>query len=121
MKKVTNFLKAFALVTALLATSFLTGCIKETPLEKETTLTIQLDYIGGGGYYNDNIAAVPSGLIIGSNGPFTIDKDQTYTLEYKADANFPVITKSWKPTSGAWKIHCYKSGNTAYLQVLPGN
>jgi hypothetical protein len=121
MKKRVNLLKSFTLATILLAVTFLPGCVKEAPLEKEITLTIQLDYIGGGGYYNDNIAAVPSGLIIGSNGPFTIDKDQTYTLEYKADANFPVITKSWKPSSGVWKIHCYKSGNTAYLQVIPGN
>jgi hypothetical protein len=93
------------------------GCTKD----KMSQVKIQIDYSGTGGYYNDNIDAVPSGLIVGENGPYTADPDKTYTLEYKASSNFSVITKQWSPTSGPWKIHCYVEGNIAYMIATPGN
>ena len=105
------------MLALLLVSVELCSCTKD----KLAKITIQIDYIGAGGYYNDNIDAVPTGLNIGSNGPYTADPDKTYTLEYKADNNFPVITKTWSPTSGPWKIHCYVQGNQEYITAFPGN
>lgn len=109
--------KVWLYLLACIGIAFFSSCQKE----KATQLTVQIDYIGAGGYYNDDIKGVPTGLIVGSNGPYTVDPGQTYTLEYKADDNFPVVTKMWKPTSGPWKIHCYVQGNVEYMNATPGN
>lgn len=73
-------------LTLLLCFCFL-GCKKESVPK----ITIKLEYLAEGGYYNDDIQAVPSGLILGSNGPYAFDINKTYNLEYKAGANFGVI------------------------------
>jgi hypothetical protein len=96
-------------------------CFAECTKRQDSSVKIQIDYLGSGGYYNDNIDAVPTGLTLGVNGPYPADPDKTYTLEYKASDNFPVITKTWSPTSGPWKIHCYVQGNNEYMEAIPGN
>lgn len=109
-------MKQVIIALLFISSTFLFSCQKE----KKTQVMVNIEYIGSGGYYNDNIEGVPSGLVIGENGPFPADPDKTYTIEYQADENFPVITKEWSPTGGPWTIHCYVTGNTEYIQVTPG-
>ena len=104
-----------SLLVAGIVVCFL-GCKKES-LPK---VTIKLEYLAAGGYYNDDIEAVPSGLTLGSNGPYVFDINKTYTLEYKAGASFNVIRQSWKPASAFWTIRCWVEGNRAYMQAIPG-
>lgn len=114
----TFFMKSIFFVAFILTAIALFGCKKENAM---TQVKIQIDYLGAGGYYNDNISGVPSGLSLGSNGPYPADPGQTYTVTYKADDNFPVITKMFTPTSGLWTIHCYVVANTEYITTMPGN
>ena len=116
MKKV--ILQKAAIVILSIVIAFLqTGCTKE----KMAQVSIKIDYLGAGGFYNDDIDGVPVGLSLGINGPYSADPERTYTIEYQADENFPVITRQWSPTSGPWTIHCYVQGNTEYITVTPGN
>jgi hypothetical protein len=95
------------------------GCKKEE-VPKKTYVKVQIDYIGSGGYYNDNINGVPSGLIVGTNGPYEIDPGTQYHLQYKAASNFPEITLDWTPTKGSSStIHSYVTGNTEHIEVIP--
>lgn len=111
--------KIFLALLMGVAISGIFGCEKDVTVET-AEVYVQLDYIGSGGYYNDNIDGVPSGLQIGSlNGPYPAEPGRTYTIEYQASSSFPVITKSWTPTSGTWTIRCYVQGNTEYIQVSP--
>lgn len=105
-------------IAVLLVVGF---CLSQCTKQQSSSVKIQIDYLGSGGYYNDNIDAVPTGLTLGINGPYPADPDKTYTLEYKADENFPVLTKTWSPATGPWKIHCYVQGNYAYMNAEPGN
>lgn len=88
--------------------------------EKAAQVIVQIDYLGAGGYYNDNIDGVPGGLTIGENGPYPMESDRSYNIEYKADGNFPVLNQTINMSSkGTWKIHCYVDGNREYVTFLP--
>jgi hypothetical protein len=111
---------SLAIICSLFALLF-TGCKKEEEeiVPKMAKVKIKIDYLGTGGYYNDNIDGVPTGLVIGTNGPFTADPDRSYTLTYKAASNFGEATiKDWSPTGGlTWIIHCYVSNNVAHIET----
>lgn len=97
----------------------LIGCKKEE-VPKKTFVKVQIDYLGAGGYYNDNIDGVPSGLTIGTNGPYEIDPDTRYHLQYKAASNFPEVSLDWTPSKGTtYIIHNYVTANTEHLEVNP--
>ena len=98
---------------------FLSACKKDVP--QMARVKVQIDYLGAGGYYNDNISGVPAGLTLGSNGPFTVHADQQYTMVYRANADFPETSISnWTPTTnGVWVIHCYVTGNLEHIETYP--
>lgn len=97
------------------------SCSKKDTLPKTAQVKIKIDYLGSGGYYNDNIDGVPSGLVIGTNGPFTVDPSKKYWMVYKANSNFPETTiTDWSPTTDrVWVIHCYVSGNYEHIETYP--
>jgi hypothetical protein len=119
-KKKTTMKKLLLLIFAGVAI-FFASCKKEDLTPKTAQVKVKIDYLGSGGYYNDNIDGVPSGLVIGTNGPYTADPAKQYTLEYKANSNFGVATiTGWSPTAGkTWVIHCYVSGNIAHIETYP--
>jgi len=111
--------KSVCLVAILGLLLIQSGCKKDA---NSAQIYVKIDYLGSGGYYNDDIPGVPSNLVVGVNGPFPATSGQTYHLEYKADANYPVVTEDWNlRASGPWTIHCYVSGNAAYITGLPGH
>lgn len=116
MKKAT-YLLILSFFTAILSG----GCQKDEIMDPE--VKVQIDYLGNGGYYNDDIDGVPSGLAVGTvNGPYDAKSGQAYTIEYKADNRFGVVTlqHSFNGITGRraiWIIHCYVSGNTANIDV----
>ncbi len=117
--------KNYFIPLTFLTACFLFGCTKDqtkkpTP-PAQAQVTVQIDYVGTGGFYKDDVTPASTIYVIGTNGPYQVDPSKTYTLQYKADENFPVLTKTWSPTSGPWTIHCYVSGNTEYISVQPGN
>ncbi len=88
-------------------------------LEPETAkVKIRIEYLGAGGYYNDNMDAVPYNLALGVNGPFEVDPDATYKISYKADYNFPEVQLNWTPVAGqTWVIHCFVENNIEYIRT----
>lgn len=96
----------------------ITSCKKE---EKSSVahVKVKIDYLGSGGYYNDDIDGVPSGLVLGSNGPYNVDPNKTYTLTYKAASNFnEVHITGWSPTTDVtWVIHCYMVNNVEHIET----
>jgi len=98
---------------------FMSGCKKEVIDDGMARVKIKIDYLGAGGYYNDDMAGVPSGLIVGVNGPFEVDPDGSYTLTYKAASNYgEAKLTSWSPTTtGTWVVHCYVENNVAHLRT----
>jgi hypothetical protein len=109
--------KFFLVILAVL----LLGACKKDVESDSASLKIKIDYMGDGGYYDDNIDGVPQGLSLGMNGPFTTSAKKSYSMVYKANANFGEATISnWTPTTGViWVIHCYVLGNTAYIESYP--
>ncbi len=107
-------------IIASLAFLMLAGCNKEV-VSNTAQVKIKLDYLGDGGYYNDNIDGVPQDLDLGVNGPFTVSTAQKYTMVYKANSDFPETSiTNWSPTAkGVWVIHCYVSGNYQYIETYP--
>lgn len=98
------------------------SCKKESSHSSTTAkVIVMLDYLGSGGYYNDNIDGVPSGLTLGANGPFTVSTTKAYTMVYKANDNFPETSISnWTPTPDrTWVIHCYVNGNLEHIETYP--
>lgn len=105
---------------AMLLVVLMTGCQKEEITPAKTTVKIQLDYLEAGGYYNDNISGVPSGLVLGTNGPFEIEPDIQYHIQYRASSNFPEVTIDWTPSKGKnYVIHGYVSGNYEHIEANP--
>jgi hypothetical protein len=116
MKKIRLLMPVIAFTFVL---AFLTGCKKQDTGPQLAKVKVVIDYLGSGGYYNDNIDGIPSGLVVGTNGPFDVDPSKDYFLEYKAGSSWNAIRiNSWSPTTTAtWVIHCYVSGTTAHLQT----
>lgn len=116
--KLFNKLMLFATVCTL---SF-SSCVDEEDYDvtpSKDYVTIQIDYLGSGGYYNDNISGVPYGLVQGSNGPYEFDASQQYHIEYKPSSSWSTpVQLNWSPSgSGSHTIHCWVSGNTGYIQA----
>lgn len=107
-------------ITVAVTLLLLGGCKKEV-IPTTTQIKIKIDYLGAGGYYNDNIDGVPQGLTLGVNGPFTVSLDKKYTMVYRANSNFPETSiTNWSPTANTvWVIHCYVSGNYEHIETYP--
>ncbi len=102
--------------------ALLGSCKKDVTTSNLTRVVVQIDYLGDGGYYNDNIDGIPYGLYVGTNGPFEVDASKSYSIEYYPNNNWttPAKIESWRPTTNvAWVIHCYVSDNVAYIQTYP--
>ena len=113
-------------IPLFLACCFLFSCTKDQTTKPTPPATaeviIQIDYVGAGGSYHDNIT--PDSVIYSvgiKNGPYTVDATKTYTIQYQADNTFPMLTKTWTPTAGPWTVHCYVTGNMEYISIVPGN
>ena len=114
--------KLFAILLVTSVAIFPTSCTKDKDVApKMSQVKVKLDYLGTGGYYNDDIDGVPNGLVLGTNGPYTADPKKKYTLEYRASSSFGVATiTDWSPTADrTWVIHCYVSGNIAHIETYP--
>lgn len=114
-----RFLKTkIVLVSLFVGTIAIYGCKKE----KLPELWIEIEYMGDGGFYNDDIESVPYNLMLGLNGPFRYEPYKTYNIQYKADRDFGVATREFTPQGNHyWTIRCSKVGNRAQIVVVPGN
>lgn len=113
-------MKSKFFIVAAITLLFLEGCKKDvTPSNAQ--VKIKIDYLGDGGYYNDNIDGVPQGLTLGVNGPFTVSPDKKYTMTYRANSNYPETSiTDWTPTTNrTWVIHCYVLGNYEHIETYP--
>lgn len=102
----------------LLTALCMQSCTKDAATANVAHVKIQIDYLGSGGYYNDNMGGVPQGLVIGTNGPFDVDAGKTYTLQYLPDSRWTSpATVNFSPGAGiTWIVHCYVSGNTGTIE-----
>lgn len=104
------------------ASVLITGCKKDSSVTpKVAHIKVKIDYLTSGGYYNDNIDGIPTGLVVGVNGPFDVDPSKKYYMEYKAGSNWNVARiDGWSPTTTVtWIIHCYIQGNIEHIETYP--
>jgi hypothetical protein len=81
-------------------------------------VTIKIEYLGEGGMYTDDIATVPHGLSLGSNGPYEFDANRSYTIQYKPSNSWAAPIKlEWTPSAPTFQyvIHCYVEGNMGHI------
>jgi hypothetical protein len=97
-------LKRLLCVLALFTVSL---CLFSCKKEKISSVKIDIENLCEGGYYYSNIDGVPKNLGVGTNGPFPVQVNKIYTIEYKPDRNFQAVRILWSPTVLPWKIHLY--------------
>ena len=124
-------MKNLYVITAVIFACCFCSCKKEDAPDKEieiptVNVKVAIDYVGSGGYYDDDIESVPSGLIVGTtNGPFKVPLTKTYTIRYKANNSFKELTYQTNfgggilSTINTYVIHCYVNGNTEHIEVKP--
>ncbi|MFP9115931.1 hypothetical protein ACLI1A_18480 [Flavobacterium sp. RHBU_3] len=95
-------------------------------VNEKNYVTVQLDYLGDGGVYTDNISGVPYGLVTGVNGPYEFDADEVeYQIQYKPNSSWNTpVTLTWVAHKEYdYTIHCYlEYGNQvsyAHIDVNP--
>lgn len=113
-------MKTTFLIIASFALLMFAGC-KKVVTSTTAQVKIKIDYLGDGGYYNDDIDGVPQGLTLGINGPFKVSTTGKYTMVYRANSDFPEASiTNWTPTTDkVWVIHCYVSGDREHIETYP--